>query len=236
MRFTRVIATAASVAALLATSPAAAGAQMCTGDCGQDGHVTIPELITMVNIALMSAPLSRCAAGDRNGDDKVMIDELIAAVGFALTSCPSGTPSPTPADVTLRIGSATGTRGQVVSFSVTIGTAGRSVDVTQNEIPLAANAPIASNAAGEPACTSTTGALAATFLPVGCSTTPPCTSTRFTYARQQVADGTVLYTCNATISAAAPSGPIDVDCQNASWANIDVQAAAICSMGTIVVQ
>ena len=152
------------------------------------------------------------------------------------TATPTVSPSPTPSQVTLRIGSGTGAPGEVASFSVAIGTAGQSVDVAQNEIVLAADAPIASNANGEPDCASATGSLAGTFLPMGCVGMPPCTSARFTYARQQVPDGTVLYTCNVSISSTASPGPIDLRCQNATWANVTVQAAALCTAGTIVVQ
>ncbi|MDX2167267.1 MAG: hypothetical protein SF182_09395 [Deltaproteobacteria bacterium] len=62
-------------------------APSCTGDCNGDGEVTINELITGVNIALGSAPLSQCPAFDANGDDNVAINELIAAVGAALEGC-----------------------------------------------------------------------------------------------------------------------------------------------------
>ncbi|MCX8073483.1 MAG: VCBS repeat-containing protein [Candidatus Binatia bacterium] len=62
----------------------------CVGDCGGDGEVTIDELITMVNIALGSAPVSSCAAGDPNQDEEITIDEIIQAVNRALTGCQSG--------------------------------------------------------------------------------------------------------------------------------------------------
>jgi cysteine-rich repeat protein len=77
---------AGGFAAVLWTS-AAAQAQ-CAGDCNGDGEVAINELITGVNIALGSAPLSACAAIDINGDGDVAINELIAAVNNALNGCP----------------------------------------------------------------------------------------------------------------------------------------------------
>jgi hypothetical protein len=62
-------------------------APSCTGDCNGDGEVTINELISGVNIALGSAPLSQCPAFDPSGDGSVAINELIAAVGAALEGC-----------------------------------------------------------------------------------------------------------------------------------------------------
>jgi hypothetical protein len=44
-------------------------------------------LITGVNIALSSLPVSRCPAFDRNGDNMVVVNELITAVNAALTGC-----------------------------------------------------------------------------------------------------------------------------------------------------
>ncbi len=64
-------------------SPAA-----CAGDCNADGAVAINELISGVNIALGTAPLSSCAAFDSGGDGLVAINELIAAVNAALIGCP----------------------------------------------------------------------------------------------------------------------------------------------------
>ena len=61
----------------------------CVGDCNGDGMVAINELITGVNIALGSAPVSDCEAMDANGDGMVGINELIAAVNNALSGCPA---------------------------------------------------------------------------------------------------------------------------------------------------
>lgn len=61
----------------------------CTGDCNNDGEVTIDEIITMVNIALGTSSVATCARGDTNGDGEITIDEVIQAVGFALAGCPT---------------------------------------------------------------------------------------------------------------------------------------------------
>jgi hypothetical protein len=59
----------------------------CAGDCNGDGTVAINELITGVNIALGSSPVSACPSFDSSGDGTVAINELIAAVTRALSGC-----------------------------------------------------------------------------------------------------------------------------------------------------
>ena len=60
----------------------------CTGDCDGSGDVTISEIITMVNIALGSGPLSDCTAGDVDGNGAIEVNEIVAAVNSALNGCP----------------------------------------------------------------------------------------------------------------------------------------------------
>jgi hypothetical protein len=69
---------------LLVASGASA---QCVGDCNGDGMVAINELITGVNIAQGSTPLSQCPSFDVNGDNMVGINELITAVNNALNGC-----------------------------------------------------------------------------------------------------------------------------------------------------
>ena len=64
-------------------------AVVCVGDCGNNGAVTIDELLKMVNVALGYAQVAECAAGDPNHDGSITIDELIRAVNNALSGCPS---------------------------------------------------------------------------------------------------------------------------------------------------
>jgi cysteine-rich repeat protein len=64
----------------------------CVGDCDGNGAVTVDELITGVNIALGSLPLSTCRGFDANGDGAVTIDELIRAVNDALSGCSVAVP------------------------------------------------------------------------------------------------------------------------------------------------
>ncbi|HSP53956.1 MAG TPA: penicillin acylase family protein [Dehalococcoidia bacterium] len=73
----------------------------CPGDCRDDGHVSIDELITGVNIALGSSAVDACAPLDLDGNGAVAINEIITAVNRALGTCfdatvaLSGLPGPT---------------------------------------------------------------------------------------------------------------------------------------------
>jgi hypothetical protein len=59
----------------------------CTGDCNNDGHVTVDEILTMVNIALGNRPASDCSLGDANGDHQITVDEILISVNNALNGC-----------------------------------------------------------------------------------------------------------------------------------------------------
>jgi len=61
----------------------------CGGDCDDDGHVTVDEILTVVNAALngVSPETSRCTAGDINHDNHVTIDEILLSVDHALNGC-----------------------------------------------------------------------------------------------------------------------------------------------------
>jgi hypothetical protein len=60
---------------------------ICPGDCNENGTVEVSEVITGVNIALDSMPVSACLPVDTNKNEVVAIDELIEAVDKSLTSC-----------------------------------------------------------------------------------------------------------------------------------------------------
>jgi len=59
----------------------------CVGDCGDDGQVTVDEILTMVNIALGNMGMSSCSVGDANGDGQITVDEILTAVNHALNGC-----------------------------------------------------------------------------------------------------------------------------------------------------
>jgi len=64
----------------------------CIGDCHDDLAVTVEELITMVNIALETAPVMTCRAGDVDGNQTITVDEIVLAVGNALEACVAASP------------------------------------------------------------------------------------------------------------------------------------------------
>jgi hypothetical protein len=59
----------------------------CVGDCNGDGDVTVNELVSMVNIALETTPVSQCRNGDANGDGTITVAEIVTAVTKALNGC-----------------------------------------------------------------------------------------------------------------------------------------------------
>ncbi|HUI25704.1 MAG TPA: calcium-binding protein [Candidatus Kryptonia bacterium] len=60
----------------------------CTGDCDDNGRVTVDELVQGVNIALANAVLATCPAFDADHSNIVTVDELVSAVNNALDGCP----------------------------------------------------------------------------------------------------------------------------------------------------
>ena len=60
---------------------------LCIGDCGDDGTVTIDEVIVLVDIALGEQPLSTCEAGHGS---TVTVADLVTAVNNALSGCSGG--------------------------------------------------------------------------------------------------------------------------------------------------
>ena len=79
--------TSTATATFTATTPAPTPAG-CTGDCNADNHVTVDEILTMVNVALGNTPLLNCEAGDANHDGQITVDEILTAVNNALNGCP----------------------------------------------------------------------------------------------------------------------------------------------------
>jgi hypothetical protein len=63
----------------------------CVGDCTGDGHVSVGELLIMVNIALGSTSPESCVPGDANGDGQITVDEILTAVNNGLNGCGGGT-------------------------------------------------------------------------------------------------------------------------------------------------
>lgn len=79
---------------LCAGAPCTAYEHSHVGDCDADGHVTVDEVISAVNIGLGLAARDDCPEADGDRDYRVTVDEVITAVNAALT----GVPAPEPID------------------------------------------------------------------------------------------------------------------------------------------
>ncbi len=64
--------------------------EVCIGDCGGNGVVSVEELIRGVSIALGTTPMSLCRSLDANVDQAITVDELLLAMGQALYGCGAG--------------------------------------------------------------------------------------------------------------------------------------------------
>jgi len=73
---------------------AGGAAALCAGDCDADGTVAVAEVVTTINAALGSTPVSSCPAGDVDGDGAVSVAETILAVQSALNGCLADTRCP----------------------------------------------------------------------------------------------------------------------------------------------
>lgn len=80
----------------LIRTPAPARAQPCTGDCSEDGVVTISDLVVAVSVALGGVGFDACPGLDGDGDGEVTIDDLVRAVQNTIEGCPTPTPTETP--------------------------------------------------------------------------------------------------------------------------------------------
>lgn len=68
-------------------TPSPSPTPACTGDCNQDGRVTVDEIVTLVSIALGTISIDGCLAADANGDGRVTVDEIVTAVSNGLSGC-----------------------------------------------------------------------------------------------------------------------------------------------------
>jgi hypothetical protein len=86
-------------------SPTPGGGLPCKGDCNGDGEVTINELVTAVDIALGTAPLSMCRAVDLDDNGIVTVNELMEPSG---SSRMRASATPVPTDTAAPTGTPTG--------------------------------------------------------------------------------------------------------------------------------
>jgi hypothetical protein len=130
-------------------------------------------------------------------------------------------------DVAINVGSASGNDGDVVSFDVTLSTAGAQVSGTQNDITFDANAPIQAKTNNRPDCAVNPDigkeATSFSFRPSGCTPGSTCTGVRAlvlsTSNTDAIPDGSVLYTCMVAIGASAPNGNYPLECSNQGASN-----------------
>lgn len=133
------------------------------------------------------------------------------------TNTPGPTAVPTPTSdaahaVAVQVGSATGTAGQRVQFSVTLDTKGLDVSAVQNDITFDRQTAIAVRANGTPDCVVNPAidknATGFAFQPPSCTLSGDCARLRaiviaFDNA-DPLPDGAVLYTCSVDVAASAP--------------------------------
>ncbi len=62
-------------------------AAFCSGDCDDDGRVSVDEIVSSLSIALGSVELAQCNHGDGNADGEITVDEIVAGVTTALEGC-----------------------------------------------------------------------------------------------------------------------------------------------------
>ena len=77
-----------AVVVMAVTLTGGAAHARCTGDCKDDGSVTVDDVLLAVNVALGTVAVSECLAADVGGDGQVTVDELVQAVDNALNGCP----------------------------------------------------------------------------------------------------------------------------------------------------
>jgi hypothetical protein len=59
----------------------------CTGDCDEDGVVSVADVVSTVKVALGLGQLDACPLIDANSDLRVSIDEVVASVYSLLHDC-----------------------------------------------------------------------------------------------------------------------------------------------------
>ena len=164
----------------------------CVGDCSGDGVVSISDLITGVNIALGTQPVSTCPAfADAQG--KVDVAQLIKGVNNALNGCPTSSPTPTVTD--------TGTPTATPTTTPTIATA--TPTVTGTAPPVTATNTATTTPTNTATATPTTTATATPTVTGATATHTP--SSTATPTRTETATSTATGTPTNTIASATPT-------------------------------
>jgi hypothetical protein len=63
------------------------GTRLCVGDCNDDGHVMVNELVTSVDVILGASLIDECPSIDADADGQARVDELVAGVNRLLHGC-----------------------------------------------------------------------------------------------------------------------------------------------------
>ncbi|MBI1814407.1 MAG: hypothetical protein HYR72_05475 [Deltaproteobacteria bacterium] len=138
--------------------------------------------------------------------------------------------------VIVKIGSATGSPGDVVNVAVSLETGGRTVVATQNDIVFDPHILIASTPGGRPDCRVNPDIdkiAAAGFQPLQCTPGLDCSSAQviiFTVNVDPIPDGSELYTCTIRLAADLPLGTYPL--HNADVRASDPKGAALPATGT----
>jgi hypothetical protein len=121
------------------------------------------------------------------------------------TPCPS--PRPSPVGAAVYVEDAVLLASGPITLTVRLATGGQQIVATQNDLVLGAGIRVNANASGRPDCTANPAlnknGSSFAFLPPGCAP-DACTSVRAVVVSLEnvdpIPDGSVLYTCNATLS------------------------------------
>jgi hypothetical protein len=181
----------------------------CTGDCNDNGAVSINELVLGVNIALGSSALSACPAFDADGLGTVSVSELVAAVNNALRACPATrTPASTSTATAMAENTATVTAQSSPTASITVAapTNSATVTATATSVP-ATNTATAVATATAPATDTATAVATVTAQPPTQTATVTAAPSN-TAAATATGIATATDTGTPTVTAAAPTSTV----------------------------
>jgi hypothetical protein len=213
--------TATAILVYLIALAAAAPAQPCPGDCDADGQVSLAEAVLAMRISLErgGAQLADCPAADTNLDGVVGVGDAMRAAAAMQNGC-AGAASAASGAATSGVGGTpfvevsmeSGAPGQTVEFSVTLHTAGQDIAGVEQEIHLDGLTPV-QGCQANPAIDKNASAFS--LRPFGCAPGVTCTSLKaliLSFSNvDPIPDGSVLFTCEAIVSGAAPGGTYPLD-------------------------
>lgn len=210
------------MAVLLYAMAQTATAQPCPGDCDADGQVSLAEAVLALRISLDrgGAQLSDCPAADVDLNGVVSVGDAMRAAAAMQNGCTGAAAAGSAGATTsgaggtpfVEVSMESGAPGETVEFSVTLHTAGQDIAGVEQEIHLVGLTPVL-GCQVNPAINKNASAFA--LRPSGCSPGVTCTSLKalilsFTNV-DPIPDGSVLFTCEVSISGAAPGGVYPLD-------------------------